>query len=412
MEPDNVALLRAGIQAACAGRTDEARSLLAQVVLQSPQEPSAWLWLSGVVESDEERRRCLERVLALDPNNAAARRGLARLGQAEETVTVRKQYAPISTAAAILYPQSQSRQWQDEPLQMQSPQTEVVFRAETAYDDVWSREVDQCAFCAAEIAWDATRCPACRHKLTEKRFRYPHPSANLYVLFVVVMGAAVLTALHAAFDLLAGEALPTLLLRGAMAAGLLVVAAGLYVRRPWAYPAALVALPLAALVALLGEIDPGVVTTLMGESRISPGLTIIAQGIAGALVAFIRPLEVAAAAIGFLLAIFVVGSDFVRAEVRHVARVEKGLREASDFYNVGRRYAERGMWATAVMHWQRAAAHDPGRAQYQRLLGEAYARLGFHHRALDMFLSAMRLTTDPAGRAELEQVIEQLAATE
>lgn len=71
-----VELLRAGVAAARAGRREEARRLLARVVEQDERNVQAWLWLSGVVETLEERELCLENVLTLDPANDAARRGL------------------------------------------------------------------------------------------------------------------------------------------------------------------------------------------------------------------------------------------------------------------------------------------------------------------------------------------------
>ena len=49
------------------------------VVQQDERNATAWIWLSGAVDSDDERRLCLEHVLAIDPNNSIARRGLEHL---------------------------------------------------------------------------------------------------------------------------------------------------------------------------------------------------------------------------------------------------------------------------------------------------------------------------------------------
>ena len=40
------------------------------------------MWLSGAVETDEERRICLENVLTINPDNVLARKGLLKLGPA------------------------------------------------------------------------------------------------------------------------------------------------------------------------------------------------------------------------------------------------------------------------------------------------------------------------------------------
>ncbi len=72
-------LVQQGIAALKEGRKTEARSLLAQAVKQEPTNEMAWMWLGGVVETDKERRFCLERVLAINPQNDTARRALQRL---------------------------------------------------------------------------------------------------------------------------------------------------------------------------------------------------------------------------------------------------------------------------------------------------------------------------------------------
>lgn len=68
------------ITAAKAGRTAEARHLLETVLDADQHNEQAWLWMSGVVDSDEERIICLENVLTINPQNAPARKGLAALG--------------------------------------------------------------------------------------------------------------------------------------------------------------------------------------------------------------------------------------------------------------------------------------------------------------------------------------------
>lgn len=74
-------LLQKGIQAAKAGQSTEAWHVLRQVVEREPRNEQAWLWLSGVVETDEQRMTCLQNVLAINPHNQAAWRGLDTLKQ-------------------------------------------------------------------------------------------------------------------------------------------------------------------------------------------------------------------------------------------------------------------------------------------------------------------------------------------
>ncbi len=79
LQEDTEALLREGISAAKSGQRDRAREMLTHVVEQDEENALAWLWLSGMVDSLEDREVCLENVLALDPDNDVARRGLAVL---------------------------------------------------------------------------------------------------------------------------------------------------------------------------------------------------------------------------------------------------------------------------------------------------------------------------------------------
>jgi hypothetical protein len=87
-------LLQEGIQAAKRGDNAWAASLLRQALEFNPRNIPAWLWLSSVVETDPERRECLESVLAIDPDNQAARYGLARLAGAPQAAALEPKPGP------------------------------------------------------------------------------------------------------------------------------------------------------------------------------------------------------------------------------------------------------------------------------------------------------------------------------
>ncbi len=63
------------------GQRKKAEVLLRQAVAQNPRDAQAWLWLSGVVNDSRERLQCLQRVLAIDPCNKIAIRGVIRLAE-------------------------------------------------------------------------------------------------------------------------------------------------------------------------------------------------------------------------------------------------------------------------------------------------------------------------------------------
>ncbi|MFQ3535926.1 MAG: tetratricopeptide repeat protein [Aggregatilineales bacterium] len=73
-------LLQQGIAAAKAGQRDEARRLLQEAIRRDVANETAWLWLSGVANTDEERIFCLMKILEINPGNQNALKGLAKLG--------------------------------------------------------------------------------------------------------------------------------------------------------------------------------------------------------------------------------------------------------------------------------------------------------------------------------------------
>lgn len=81
-------LLKQGIAALNAGRKTEARRLLVQVVQQDEYNEMGWLWLSGAVDTDEGRCICLENVLAINPGNEAAQRGIKVLRNRSSGISV------------------------------------------------------------------------------------------------------------------------------------------------------------------------------------------------------------------------------------------------------------------------------------------------------------------------------------
>lgn len=78
-------LLQRGIAAARSGRTIEARKSLQRVIQSDPGNEMAWLWLSGLMTTNEHKRACLERVLQANPENAYARASLVRLQDTPQT---------------------------------------------------------------------------------------------------------------------------------------------------------------------------------------------------------------------------------------------------------------------------------------------------------------------------------------
>jgi len=78
---DVQALIEQGKAAIKAGNKAQAKTVLTQAVDQDEGNEQAWLWLSACVDSVEEQRICLENVLAINPANEKARKGLVAISQ-------------------------------------------------------------------------------------------------------------------------------------------------------------------------------------------------------------------------------------------------------------------------------------------------------------------------------------------
>ena len=85
---------RAAEQAAKRGQREVAYQLMCQALLENPRYLPAWLSMSRLVDDPARQRECLERALALDPANEAARDGL-------ETLRLKEMLASVQAPALI-----------------------------------------------------------------------------------------------------------------------------------------------------------------------------------------------------------------------------------------------------------------------------------------------------------------------
>ena len=86
--------LRQAITLIKSGERQKARQLLAHIIKTNPRNEDAWLWMSSVVESDDQRCHCLKQVLLINPNNSLAHQGLEKLKAKPYIVSKSKPEAP------------------------------------------------------------------------------------------------------------------------------------------------------------------------------------------------------------------------------------------------------------------------------------------------------------------------------
>jgi len=415
--------LQAGIKALKAGERENARKLFMQVIHVDERNEQAWLWLSGAVTSKEERCTCLENVLSINPENQMARKGLLKLGvnldkldaiaeedevfvtlDDEQKTAVRKELPPLSAAAAVLYPERQVKEWDWHDPTPKHKKSDVGFAVETKYDDVWSRNDDICAYCATQITPEDEQCPQCKQKLITNQFRYTTPSTNLVIFWVLLFGISLISLGQIFYTIVFLGDMISAILNGMLVVLFFVLAVGVYFRQFWAYSATLIILILMLAVALIQYLLPPAITNslLAGfDTSIAEFLGGVAGGAGGA----IRIFRLTAVTYALYLAIFQVSPDFARVQVRQIAIIGKRMVTGADFHTTAKEAANAGMWATAVLHWQRAAAKEPTNLVYQRYLGQGYAQLGFYQRSLDVLQSARERATHPDTQAQLDQLI-------
>ncbi len=150
------------LTAAKVNQRERARELLLRVTELDEQNILAWLWLSTVVDTPEEKQTCLENVLTLDPNNKHALTGLTRLKQTapvpeptpEESPRTRPPSRPTGSKYARLKPRALA---QPQP----SPAENVtgVSQAQRARTEPTT---PACPFCRQSISGIDKTCPHCQ----------------------------------------------------------------------------------------------------------------------------------------------------------------------------------------------------------------------------------------------------------
>lgn len=71
--------LQQGINAAKAGRTQEALRFLKDAIIEEPQNADVWVWVAAIIDDLDKQEIFLEKALEIDPNNIPAQRGMAYL---------------------------------------------------------------------------------------------------------------------------------------------------------------------------------------------------------------------------------------------------------------------------------------------------------------------------------------------
>jgi tetratricopeptide (TPR) repeat protein len=454
-------LLREGISAGKSGQRDRARELLMRVVEQDQENVQAWLWLSGVVDDLDDQQICLENVLALDPDNDIARRGLTWVrNQREAQSVVSTEVVPFSSTGAELEPSlAPSLSGVDAhplaapeavttspstikgsaaapysapepetfvPTPQESPPTSIApsdAKPADAFDDEYL-----CFYCAAPTEPNDRRCKTCGGKLWVKYRKEEERSTWLWVALALqglnTLPLLVLPLLLAflVFDLGGSQVSAMVSQAIGMYTSMLGMSSGMIERLTMvAFIATLfiALLSLAVLIGLYLRWKPAfylfLASAVLGLfwtvaniiMSFSPDSAFTLAG-AGSLIC--SGLNVLMALARLMLA-FQIQDDFAFERRRVLLQLDPDVRSGAMILARGHEYAKRKMWALAALHMRRAALAMPNQVSPHVALTLTYLRMKRHDLAAGALEDARRIDPDDPHVAELQDLLDELRSS-
>lgn len=435
-------LVTTGIAAAKAGRTQEAHDLLVRAVAMDERNIQAWLWLSGVVDGLEDKEVCLENVLTLDPDHAAARKGLEFVRRqletqeslpipaeevsepdptipAEETPATVEEPAPepegvVAAVVAPLVPEVQ-----EEELIGAEPVVEPVSEQLPArFDDEFDNEY-LCPYCAEETSPDDKQCPSCQQNLWVKARRREKLSGWLRFLIVIQAFSTVMLLVGPLFLLYTAATQAEIVNPFTLMPAYLGVSDAV---DPAVASAAMTEVPR---ILLLGAFIPFLFSLLMliGLMQrwkvmfylllITAILSLLSSVVA---IVFTAGVGLIPGGMGVLFAlalifiIFQTEDDFFSDERRVLTRVVPSAKNGIDFLNIGQHYMRQQMWGLAAVHLRRAAGRIPEMIDTHLALAAAYMNLKRYDLAARALGNARRVNAEHPSLLELETMLGELTA--
>lgn len=395
MSSDSVEnLLHEGIAAAKAGERERARDLLVRVVEQDEDRPQAWLWLSGVVDDLEDREICLENVLALDPENPYARKGLALV---REKLEAQSALVRVDTAQeeAESSPESPVETSEAPPERAQSNPVEAL------------RDPYLCPYCAAPTSPDDRRCPSCEEKLWVKGRKKEKRSALLWILIVLqalnTLGLAVSLAFLIYLLAESGEVINLLSIYMELPPSVTPEGIRSFVSILIAISSVTFLLSLAGLIGLF--VRWPIVYYLLLVQAVIEILGAVLSLVSSPSICSVFPVVLS---IGWLVLIFQLEDEFLVEKRRILMEIDPRMTNVDSLVRKAATYNEQGMWAAATLCLQRALGLQHTRIDIHLALTTNYIRLRRYDWAERQLAQAKRVDPQHARIEQLEDLLHEI----
>jgi tetratricopeptide (TPR) repeat protein len=414
MSTDEINLwLTDGIAAVKAGQRAEARELLLRVVNADENNVRAWLWLSDVVTTLEDREVCLQNVLALDPENEAAQRGLAKVHTEIETTP------EIEPESALPHVEVET-----------APVNRVAFD----FSDTELADPLLCVYCGHSTREEDRQCPQCKRELYATFYEREKPrwtwtgwmvsiaeaifsvGALLVLIGILTSALSVVKYNGQSIDISqlllmyfgqshtvpaqAQTAVLTILpreqfyLRLGYILLVVIVAFGLLTRKRLFYILYIGTLAIEAMLLYLSlSINR---TFVAGGAATTPLEGILQVALNEALGMFVL---LSGGLFGLFLLIkialaFAMNDDFDTRTERLWCVIDQTVRDPNGAFIRAKTYMKREMWTLAALYLQRAVSLQPSTVEYYLALAESYAQLGRYQQSLALLDDATQLQSD------------------
>ncbi len=96
------------------GDKKRGKHLIGEVIKEDPENETAWLWMYNLVAQPEKKQFCLERALAINPENQKARKALANLKQSSSPQVKQQPQLPQKddeTASSVSAAKISAKSW-------------------------------------------------------------------------------------------------------------------------------------------------------------------------------------------------------------------------------------------------------------------------------------------------------------